>query len=230
MAYALKHPHPYVTFNTVGENTIRTLTTLAATFKRKYNKIPAHHLIDSPIKATENKRPAVLIQPVLISPIKHTYKTRSQTQVNTFLAHVSESRDSSQLPRVVTPSTRIAAPPRLPARARNLSPRNLSPGDFWDTGSANNDIPLGNNHWTKKPMMNAVLHPASGKEMQYKYIMQHTTMGPKYKTGFGNERGRRCQGIRDIQGTNACFFVELYNIPKDLKNHIWKNCLRSQTQ
>jgi hypothetical protein len=69
----------------------------------------------------------------------------------------------------------------------------------------------------KIAMMNAVLHPASGKEMQYKYIMQHPTLGPKYKTGFGNELGRLCQGIRDIQGTNTCFFVELSNMPKDRK-------------
>jgi hypothetical protein len=78
--------------------------------------------------------------------------------------------------------------------------------DFWDMGSANNAIPLGSNHLTKTPMMNEFLHPASGKEIKYKAIMQHPTMGPKYKTGFGNELGRLCQGIRDTQGTNTCFF------------------------
>jgi hypothetical protein len=41
MADALKHPHPDVPFNTVGEDTISALTTLAAIFKRKYNKSPA---------------------------------------------------------------------------------------------------------------------------------------------------------------------------------------------
>jgi hypothetical protein len=92
----------------------------------------------------------------------------------------------------------------VPTRARNLSPRNLSQGDFWDMGSANTAIALGNNHWKNIPMMNTVLHLALGKEMQYKDIMQHPTLGPKYKTGFGNELGRLCQGIRDIQGTNTC--------------------------
>jgi hypothetical protein len=53
--------------------------------------------------------------------------------------------------------------------------------------------------------------------MQYKDIMQHPTLGPKYKTGFGNELGRLCQRIRDIQGTKTCFFVEFSNIPKDRK-------------
>jgi hypothetical protein len=47
--------------------------------------------------------------------------------------------------------------------------------------------------------------------------MQHPTLGPQYKTGFHNELGRLCQGIRDIQGTNTCLFVELTNIPKDRK-------------
>jgi hypothetical protein len=84
-------------------------------------------------------------------------------------------------------------------------------------GSANNAIALGNNHWTHTPMINTVLHPASGKEMQYKDIMQHPTLGPKYKTGFDNELGRLCQGIRVIQDTNTCFFIKLSNIPKDLK-------------
>jgi hypothetical protein len=115
---------------------------------------------------------------------------------------------------VVTPATRSAAPPMGPTRARNLSPRNLSQGDFWDMGITNNAITLANNHWTNATMMNAVIHMYSGKEMQYKDIMKHPKLGPKYKTGFGNELGRLCQVIRDIQGTNICFFVDLYNIPK----------------
>jgi hypothetical protein len=86
-----------------------------------------------------------------------------------------------QLQRVVIPSTRSAAPLRVPTRERNLSIRNLSQGDFWDLGSANNAIVLGNNNLTNTPMMNAVIHPASGKEMQYKDIVQHPTLGLKYK-------------------------------------------------
>jgi hypothetical protein len=121
--------------------------------------------MDSPIKASENKRPATLVQPFLTSPNKHNYQTRSQTQVHTVSAHIIEYRDSSQLPRVVTPSTIIAAHPRVPERARNLPPINLSQGDFWDMGSANSAMTLGNKHWTKTPMINAVLHLESGKEM-----------------------------------------------------------------
>jgi hypothetical protein len=84
-------------------------------------------------------------------------------------------------------------------------------------GSANNTIALENNHWINVPMMNAVLIPVTGKDMQYKDIIKHPTLGPQYKTGLRNELGRLCQGIRDIQGTNTCFFVEIHNIPKDRK-------------
>jgi hypothetical protein len=122
MADALKHPHPYVPFNSVGYDTLSALTTLAAIFKRNYNKTPAPHLIDSPIKAAENKCPAVLIQPELTSPIKKMYQKISQTQVNTVPSHVSESQYSSQILRVVTPATRISAPPRVPERGATFPP------------------------------------------------------------------------------------------------------------
>jgi hypothetical protein len=105
----------------------------------------------------------------------------------------------------------------VPTRARNLSPRSLHQGNFCDTGSDSHAIPLGDNHWTKTSMMSAVLHLASGKQTQYKDIMQHPTLGPKYKTGFGNETGSLCQGIIDTQGTNTCFFVEISNILKERK-------------
>jgi hypothetical protein len=142
MTDALKHPHQDFPFSTIGYDTITAITTLAAIFRNKFNKPPAPELIDSPIKAAENKRPEVPIQPVLTSPVKHTYQKRSQTEVNQAPDHVSESRKSPQLLRVVTPAARSAAPPRVPARARNISPRNLFQGDLLDMGSFNNSIYL----------------------------------------------------------------------------------------
>jgi hypothetical protein len=38
---------------------------------------------------------------------------------------------------------------------------------------------------------------------------------PLWKRGFDNECGRLFQGIRDIPGTDTCFFIELTNVPKD---------------
>jgi hypothetical protein len=51
MTDALKHTHPDVPFNKFGDDIITALKKLAAIFKRKYNKIPVPHLIDSLIKA-----------------------------------------------------------------------------------------------------------------------------------------------------------------------------------
>jgi hypothetical protein len=180
---ALKRPHPDVPFDTLGDDAIAAITTLASIFKNKFKNPLAPESIDSPIKAAENKHPSVLNQPIITSPSKYNYHTRSQTEVNQAPANVSESQNSPQLPRLVTPAAISTAPPRVPARARKLSPRNLSQGDFLDMGSANHAMASGS---INVPTMNTVLHPATGKEMQYKDLMKHSTLGPLYKKGLGN--------------------------------------------
>jgi hypothetical protein len=47
--------------------------------------------------------------------------------------------------------------------------------------------------------------------------MKDPDLQPLGKRGFGNESGRLFKGIRDIPGTDTCFFVDLTNIPKDRK-------------
>jgi hypothetical protein len=46
-------------------------------------------------------------------------------------------------------------------------------------------------------------------------LMKDPDLKPLWKIGFGNEVGRLFRGIRDIQGTNTCFFIDLKKIPKD---------------
>jgi hypothetical protein len=53
--------------------------------------------------------------------------------------------------------------------------------------------------------------------MEYTALVKDPSLQPLLKRGFGNELGRLFQGIRDIPGTDTCFFVELTNIPKDRK-------------
>jgi hypothetical protein len=79
MTDARTHPHPDFPFSKIWDDTITVLTPVAAIFKNKYKKPSAPVIIDCPIKAAENKCPAVLIQPVITSPVKHNYQTRSQT-------------------------------------------------------------------------------------------------------------------------------------------------------
>jgi hypothetical protein len=141
MNNALKHSHPEVSFTQIVDETITALTHLAEIFKNKFQKPKSPELTHSPIKAAENKRPSVLTQPVLTSPMKHQYQTRSRIPIQTIA-----STNTPLLPRVVTPMTGQAASPRVPASSQNLSPRNLSQDDFRSMETVNMAIDLGKNH------------------------------------------------------------------------------------
>jgi hypothetical protein len=134
--------------------------------------------------------------------------------VNKVPANVIASQNSPQLTRVVTPAARSAAPPRVPARACNLSPRNLSQGDFMEKGSDSRAMASSN---PNVPVINTVPHKATANEKQYKDLMKHPTLVSYYKIGLGNELGHLFQWIIEIQDTYTCFFVKLTNIPRDLK-------------
>jgi hypothetical protein len=144
--------------------------------------------------------------------MQQQYHKRSQMTINT-----GDTTTTPLLPRVVTPLTGRAAPPRMPTRSQNLSPRNVSQDNFWNMESANMAIVLGTNHWSQQNFANAVFHPVTSKEMEYTALMKDPDLKPLWKRGFGNEAGCLFQGIRDIPGTYTSFFVELTNIPKDRK-------------
>jgi hypothetical protein len=112
---------------------------------------------------------------------------------------------------LVTTAAKSAAPLRVPAGGRNISPRNLSE-DFLDLGSANHVISA-----PAMPLAFAVIHPDTGKSMEYWDVMKIPTLKPLWERGLGDECQLFFQGLRDIKGTNTCFFVELKNIPKDCK-------------
>jgi hypothetical protein len=78
-------------------------------------------------------------------------------------------------------------------------------------------ISLGNNHWSQQHLANAVIHSVTGKEMESMALMKDPHLQPLWKQGFGKECGRLFQGIRDIPGTDTCFFIKLTNVPKDRK-------------
>jgi hypothetical protein len=136
-------------------------------------------------------------------------QTRSQTTI-----YAQDIANAPLLTRVVTPVTRTSSPPRVPTRTENLSPRNLSQYAFYDMDTSHMAIALGNHHWSQQHQANAVVHPVTGKEMEYTALMKDPPLQPLWKRGFGNECGRLFQGIRDIPGTDTCFFIKLTNIPK----------------
>jgi hypothetical protein len=59
--------------------------------------------------------------------------------------------------------------------------------------------------------------PSHRKKMEYPALMKDPRLQPLWTRGFGNECGRLFQGIRDIPGTDICFFINLKNIPNDKK-------------
>jgi hypothetical protein len=113
--------------------------------------------------------------------------------------------------------THTSSPQRVPTRSKHLSPRNLSQDAFCGMDTAHMAIDLGNHHWYQQHQANAVVHPVTGKEMEYMALMKEPRLQPLWKRGFGNECGHLFQGIRDILGTDTCFFIKLTNIPKDRK-------------
>jgi hypothetical protein len=75
-------------------------------------------------------------------------------------------------------------------------------------------IALGHNHWSQQQQANAVIHQVTGKDMEYSALMKDPRLQPLWTRCFGNKCGRLFQGIRDIPGTDTCFFTTLKNIPK----------------
>jgi hypothetical protein len=53
--------------------------------------------------------------------------------------------------------------------------------------------------------------------MEYSALMKDSRLKPLWTRDFGNECGRLFQGIRDIPGTDTCFFTTLKDTPKDRK-------------
>jgi hypothetical protein len=57
MTDALKHPHPYVPFATIGDDTITALATLSEIFTRKFKnrKQPTYHRHRKKLRLTNDK-------------------------------------------------------------------------------------------------------------------------------------------------------------------------------
>jgi hypothetical protein len=207
MTDAFQNPHPEVPFASVGDDTVKALTDLAAIFKLKLQQAPSLATQASP--ATIIQRPNLIPFPPQIStsPMPDKRQTRSQTTI-----HTPDIPFMPLAPRVVTPRTLHHSPPRVPNGSLELTPCNLSQDDFCEM-----EISLGNNHWSQRHHANAVIHPITGNEMEYSALVKDPRLQPLWIRGFGNKCGRLFQGIRDIPGTDTCFFAKLKNIPKDRK-------------
>jgi hypothetical protein len=212
MTDAFQNPHPDVPFSSVGDDTIAAFMDLAAILKLKLQQAPSPATQASPAKVVPRPRLIPLSTQILNSPMPIARQTRSHTTI-----HNQDTPHVPLPPRVVTPRTLRPSPPRVPTGSQRLSPRNLSQDNFCGIDSAHMAIALRNNNWSQRHQANAVIHPVTGKEMEYSNLMKDSRLQPLWTRGFGNECGRLFQGIRDIPGTDTCFFIELKNIPNDRK-------------
>jgi hypothetical protein len=203
MTDAFQNPHPAVPFANVGDDTITALADLAAIFKLKLHPTPSHAPRASPTKVVQ-------LQSHIPSPMPATRQTRSQPTILT-----TDIPNGPLPPRVVTPRTLRHSSPRVPTSSRRLSPCNLSQDDFCSMDTAHMAIALGNHHWSRWHQASSVIHPTTGKAMEYAALMKDPRLQPLWSRGFDNECGRLFQGIRDIPVTDTCFFGTLKSIPND---------------
>jgi hypothetical protein len=212
MTDALQNPHPEVPFASVGDDTISALADLAAIFKLKLQQTPSPTPQAVPPTVFQRSCLAESSNEILHSTMPISRQTRSQT-----IIHTQDIPRVPLPPRVVTSRTLRPSPPRVPTRSWRLLPRNLSQDDFCGMDTSHMAIALGDNHWSRQHQANAVIHPVTGKEMEYSALMKDPRLQPLWTRGFGNECGRLFQGIRDIPGTDTGFFIKLTNLPKDRK-------------
>jgi hypothetical protein len=210
MMDALHNPHPEVPFSRVGDVTISALAELAANFKLKLRQTQPLTLPAAPPTVIQRPCLAESSNQIVNSPMPLSRQTRSQTTI-----HTQDISNAPLPPRVVTPRTLRPSPPRVPTLSQILSPRKFSQDDFCGMDTAHMAIALGDIHWSRQHLANAVIHPVTGKEMEYTALMKDPRLQPLWTRGFGNECGRLFQGIRDIPGTDTCFFIKLTKIRKD---------------
>jgi hypothetical protein len=212
MPDSVQNPHPEVPIASVGDDTISALEDLAAIFKLKLQQTLSPEPQAVPPQAFQHPSLAASSKQIRNSPMPIARQKRSQTTI-----HTQDIPNVPLLPRVGTPRTLRPSPPRVPTRSRRLSPRNLYQYDFCEMDTAHMAIALGDNNWSQQHQANAVIHPVTRKEMEYSALMKDARLQPLWKRGFGNKCGRLFQGIRDIPGTDTCFFIKLTNIPKERK-------------
>jgi hypothetical protein len=173
MTDALQNPHPEVPFASLGDDTILARADLAAIFKLKLRQTRSP--TPQALPPTVFQRPflAESSYQILNSTTPLFRHTRSQMTI-----HTHNISSAPLTPRVVTPRTLCPSPPRLPTCSQRLSPRNLSQDDFCGMDTAHMAIALGDNHWSRQHLANAIIHPITGKEMEYTALMKDPQLKP----------------------------------------------------
>jgi hypothetical protein len=121
---------------------------------------------------TVQNHPTQMPHPLVDTPLELTDAnhrlTRSQTTI-----HTQDIPTGPLPPKVVTPRTLRHSSLRVPTGSWRLSPQNLSKDDFCGMDTVHMVIALGTNHWSNQHQANSVIHPDTGKEMEYSALMKN---------------------------------------------------------
>jgi hypothetical protein len=171
MTEAFQNPPPDVPFASFRDDTVKALADLAAVLKLRLQQAPSLATPASPAKVVQQPSIIPLQTQISSSPMPDRRQTRSQRTI-----HTPDIPDRPLPLRVVTPRTLRHLPQRVPAGSHHLSPRNLSQYEFCEMDTSHMAISLGNNHWSQWHHANAVIHPVTGKEMEYSALMKDSLM------------------------------------------------------
>jgi hypothetical protein len=59
----------------------------------------------------------------------------------------------------------------------------------------------------------AIVDDITGKVLEYRHLIKSDKHKDIWRHSFANKLGRLFQGIRDIKGTDTCFFIEKDKVP-----------------
>jgi hypothetical protein len=63
-------------------------------------------------------------------------------------------------------------------------------------------------------LIGAVVDGITGDVFEYRHLIKSDTHKTIWQRSFANKLGRLFQGIRNMKGTDACFFTAIANVPK----------------
>ena len=67
----------------------------------------------------------------------------------------------------------------------------------------------------KHHFLGAVIDEETGKMLEHRHLVKNSSTRKVWERSFSNEIGRLFQGIRNLKGTNTCFFISKSQVPSD---------------
>jgi hypothetical protein len=83
---------------------------------------------------------------------------------------------------------------------------------------------------TPTHFIGAVLDDDTGAVLEYRHLIKSDKHKRIWVHSFANELGRLFQGIRDIPGTNTCFFIRKSQVPKHKRATYGRICCNVRLQ